>query len=56
MEVLVNDTLYGGNGQDTMTGGAGNDTFLYFSTAQSSTTAPDLITDFMPGQDKIGAS
>ncbi|WP_198378199.1 calcium-binding protein, partial [Neoroseomonas rubea] len=40
------DTLIGGNGSDTMTGGAGNDVFRLNAAAQSTTAAPDVITDF----------
>jgi len=42
------DTLTGGLGVDLLTGGTGNDTFLYFSSADSGTTAAtrDTITDF----------
>ncbi|MBW4495698.1 MAG: hypothetical protein KME26_21975, partial [Oscillatoria princeps RMCB-10] len=47
-----NDTLNGGAGQDTLTGGAGADTFI-FQFGQSSVSAPDRITDFAIGSDKI---
>jgi serralysin len=41
-----NDTLVGGNGSDTMIGGAGNDVFRLNAAAQSTTAAPDVISDF----------
>ena len=42
----------GKGGRDTLTGGSGADTFG-FGYTQSSITAPDLITDFQFGTDKI---
>ncbi|SEN58772.1 Ca2+-binding protein, RTX toxin-related [Paracoccus alcaliphilus] len=48
-----NDTLIGGAGRDTMTGGPGADTFVWASAAQSRRAAPDLITDFQPGTDRL---
>jgi len=62
-----NDSLSGGDGADTMEGGAGRDTltggsgadYFQFGTAntstvvQSSSAAPDTITDFLSGTDKI---
>jgi Ca2+-binding RTX toxin-like protein len=47
-----NDTLNGGAGQDTLTGSTGADTFI-FQFGQSSVSAPDRITDFAIGSDKI---
>jgi hypothetical protein len=51
------DTITGGVGQDTLTGGAGADTFNYAANAAgavvSSLTAPDTITDFTSGTDKL---
>lgn len=38
-----NDRLYGGSGADTMAGSAGSDYYIYFSTAESVSTARDLI-------------
>jgi hypothetical protein len=58
---LGNDTIQGSNkrdyingnaGADTLTGLDGNDTFV-FQFAQSSALAPDRITDFKIGADKI---
>jgi Ca2+-binding RTX toxin-like protein len=40
------DRLTGGGGADTMTGGTGVDTFVLTQTADSLTTARDIITDF----------
>lgn len=48
------DKLYGGSGQDALTGGAGKDTFYFNSSADSKVSAPDHITDFVQGKDKIG--
>jgi Ca2+-binding RTX toxin-like protein len=48
-----NDTITGGLGADKLTGGAGNDTFTYTSAAHSTAAAPDTITDFQHGADKI---
>jgi Ca2+-binding RTX toxin-like protein len=39
------DVITGGTGQDVLTGGAGADVF-WFNAGNSSTTAPDTITDF----------
>jgi Ca2+-binding RTX toxin-like protein/type III secretion system FlhB-like substrate exporter len=51
-----NDTLNGGSGADTLIGGAGSDQFLFTATADSSPNAPDLITDFVHGVDRINLS
>ena len=48
-----NDILSGGGGQDTLNGGGGNDTFLFTSAADSTTSSPDTINDFVSGSDKI---
>jgi len=52
-----NDTITGGVGQDNLTGGTGNDVFVFAANATgavvSSATAPDTITDFTSGQDRI---
>jgi len=52
-----NDTITGGTGADRMTGGAGADTFtiaLNTAAASSSTAAaPDVISDFTSGTDKL---
>jgi len=51
------DTITGGVGKDTLTGGAGADTFVYAANATdavvSSLAAPDTITDFVSGTDKL---
>ena len=51
-----NDTLYGGAGVDVMTGGTGNDVFVVKFIAESTAAAPDTITDFVAGSDKIDLS
>jgi len=48
-----NDTLIGGDGQDTLTGGGNADTFRFTTRSQSPSTAPDSITDFQMGIDKL---
>jgi hypothetical protein len=54
------DTLTGGVGIDTLTGGTGADTFVYATNASSavvsSLAAPDVITDFTSGTDKLSIS
>ncbi|MCW5734040.1 MAG: PQQ-dependent sugar dehydrogenase [Enhydrobacter sp.] len=44
-----NDALNGGAGQDKLTGGIGDDTFLVAKLGDSTTAAPDRITDFTAG-------
>ena len=41
-----NDVLVGGAGQDTLTGGAGADGFFFTALTDSTSAAPDKITDF----------
>ncbi len=43
------DDITGGAGADVLTGGTGNDTFYYDDLSDSTVAAPDLITDFSPG-------
>jgi Ca2+-binding RTX toxin-like protein len=43
-----NDIIIGGAGADTLTGGPGNDTFVIANLADSTPTAYDTITDFVP--------
>ncbi|MBW6399718.1 M10 family metallopeptidase C-terminal domain-containing protein [Roseomonas sp. HJA6] len=47
------DTLIGGDGRDVLTGGAGADHFRFLNPADSTVAAPDRITDFVAGQDRI---
>jgi Ca2+-binding RTX toxin-like protein len=51
-----NDTLIGGPGNDTLTGGSGNDTFVFSALSDTAVSAPDTITDFTSGKDKIDLS
>ncbi|MEO8175568.1 MAG: M10 family metallopeptidase C-terminal domain-containing protein [Sphingomicrobium sp.] len=48
-----NDLLRGGAGADILTGGAGSDLFDFNATTESPVNAPDIITDFEHGIDKI---
>lgn len=59
------DTLIGNNGdnelagtlgQDTLVGGGGKDRFVFFSSSESTVARPDLIKDFVKGEDKIDLS
>ncbi len=50
------DTLRGGGGGDTMFGGSGADSFVYLQQSDSTQTAPDTISDFASGEDKIDVS
>ena len=51
------DSITGGVGKDSLTGGAGVDTFVFTAPTAllvtSSTAAPDVITDFTSGTDKL---
>ena len=51
------DQINGGVGKDSLTGGAGVDTFVFAAPTAllvtSSTAAPDVITDFLSGTDKL---
>ncbi len=48
-----NDVIYGGTGADVMSGGAGADRFLFTSLSESTTSAPDVISDFNATMDLI---
>ncbi|MGV3549564.1 M10 family metallopeptidase C-terminal domain-containing protein [Rhizobium sp.] len=50
------DILAGIKGADTLTGGAGADIFVFTSVKDSKPNAPDTITDFTPGVDRIALS
>ncbi|TAN58804.1 MAG: hypothetical protein EPN20_15950, partial [Magnetospirillum sp.] len=47
------DVITGSTAVNSITGGAGADTFTFASVTQSSTTATDVITDFVSGTDHI---
>ena len=47
------DTLIGAIGADTLTGGTGVDRFEFDALDDSTAAAPDLITDFVQGVDRI---
>jgi serralysin len=47
------DTLHGNLGADSLTGNGGADTFLYHTTAESTTGSVDQILDFAHGSDKL---
>lgn len=49
-----NDTLYGGSGLDILTGGAGADQFLFGKALNQA--GIDVVTDFVPAEDKIALS
>lgn len=51
-----NDRLEGGLGRDTLTGGTGRDVFVWKTAAESRRAAPDLVTDFQPGIDRLDLS
>ena len=47
------DVLTGGVGADTLTGGADSDLFHFNAISETAVSAPDVITDFERGSDKI---
>lgn len=51
-----NDIIQGLRGKDRLTGGSGRDQFRYATFADSPLSAPDIITDFTRGSDKINVS
>jgi len=48
-----NDILEGGGGYDYLTGGEGADIFVFSNLSHSTTSARDIITDYLDGTDKI---
>jgi Ca2+-binding RTX toxin-like protein len=50
------DRIIGLGGADMLTGGAGADRFVFSATRDSLPSAPDTITDFLSGADKIDLS
>lgn len=50
------DTLIGGFGADTLTGGDGDDIFTVSNVSHSTLAAPDVITDFGSGIDRLSFS
>lgn len=47
------DVLDGAAGTDTLTGGSGNDVFKFTAVSDTKVSAPDVITDFTVGADKL---
>ncbi len=52
----ADNRLKGGGGVDRLYGGAGRDTFVYDTATDSTLRSPDVLTDFVTGQDKIDIS
>ena len=50
------DRLLGGFGIDHLSGGDGADRFVFTQASDSQANAPDVITDFVHGTDKIDLS
>jgi ELWxxDGT repeat protein len=48
-----NDSLTGGLGADTLEGGAGLDRFIFATLDSSQAASPDIILDFVQGQDRV---
>ncbi|WP_203076230.1 ELWxxDGT repeat protein [Falsiroseomonas ponticola] len=48
-----NDSLAGGLGSDTLAGGAGRDRFVFVTLDSSLAASPDLILDFVRGEDRV---
>jgi len=48
-----NDVIIGGGGADALYGGGGTNVFRYLAASDSTTSAPDIIHDFVSGTDKI---
>ena len=51
-----NDWIQGGGGADTLAGGAGADRFVIAAAGDSTAAAPDMISGFESGSDKIDLS
>jgi Ca2+-binding RTX toxin-like protein len=51
-----NDVIRAGAGTDVMTGGLGGDTFVFRLASETTKAAPDTITDFISGVDRIDLS
>lgn len=47
------DTLLGGRGRDNLTGGTEADRFVFQAPSESSSTASDVVIDFVSGEDTI---
>jgi Ca2+-binding RTX toxin-like protein len=54
--VTGNDTIRGGSGADVKWGGPGLDRFIFTAATDSSPSAPDIISDFLNGTDRIDLS
>ena len=50
---IGNDIVRGGLGRDVMTGGSGRDVFDFNLYQDTRNSAPDIITDFRHGEDRI---
>lgn len=59
-DILVGDSrdnvLLGSKGQDVLSGGGGKDRFVFTGPSDSTVARPDLIKDFVQGQDTIDLS
>ncbi len=53
---IGDDTLIGGLGVDTLIGAVGRDVFVFENLDDSTSSASDLILDFIQGEDKINVS
>ena len=53
MAGIGNDIVRGGLGRDVMTGGSGRDVFDFNLYQDIGSSAPDIITDFRHGEDRI---
>jgi Ca2+-binding RTX toxin-like protein len=52
----ISDSLIANDASNRLTGGGGEDRFVFYTVSASSVSAPDTITDFVSGGDKINLS